>query len=375
MRDKGHVSDENDHRLLRYQMQSIVIHILPDNRVGICLRCQVQKNGTVDVLKHREAQKAFYGGLMICGSIWVCPVCASKISERRRAELKRASTRHRELGGHLSMLTLTFSHSKSDALADLLKALGQATAKFRRGKRHDNIRGKLAIEGIVRALEIMYGDINGWHPHIHLLIFHQNEIEDWEREEYEDEFYKLWSTACEKYGLSCSREHGVKLEDATAADQYIGKWGDLVEKRWGVDSEMTKSHIKKGRKNGLTPFDFIRRSAEDGDLEYAPQFKEYAKAMKGKTQLKWSRGLKEKFLIKERTDEEVAAAKEEPADVLGGLSCQDWSYIIKNDYRARLLDYVEKYGYEEALEKIGLNENIITKRKEKAQSINNWTNK
>lgn len=178
------------------------------------------------------------------------------------------------------------------------------------------------------------------------MIFHKYEIEDWEREDFENHFFELWSAACTKYRLSTSRKYGLKLDDATHANEYIGKWG--------IDSEMTKSNIKRGREESLTPFDFLRKVVEDGDLRYATQFKEYAEAMKGKTQLYWSRGLKQRFKIKEKTDEEIAKVKEEPADLLGKLDWKDWRYIIENDHRAKLLNYVERYGYEEALEKIGL---------------------
>lgn len=358
MRENTHVSDENEHRFLRYQMQAVARHILVNNRVGICLRCQCEKRKNVDVFKHQRTQKAFYGGLMICGLVWICPVCASKVTERRRKELKIASDSYLEGGGNLNMLTLTFSHSKFDGLKESLKALGQAAAKFRTGKRYDKLRNQLGIEGSIRAFEITYG-FNGWHPHLHILNFHKYKIEGWERVDYEDQFYELWSAACKKYGLKTSREHGLKLDDATEASSYIGKWGDIVEKSWGIDSEMAKSNIKKGREESLTPFDFLRKVVEDGNLEYATHFKEYAKAMKGKTQLYWSRGLKQRFKIKEKTDEEIAKAKEEPADLLGKLDWQDWHYIIENDYRAKLLNYVEKYGYEEALIKIGLNKKLL----------------
>lgn len=344
---------ENEQRFLRYQMQAVSKHILPENRVGICLRNKIQKCGDVDVFKHQHTQNVFYSGLMVCGSVWECPVCASKISERRRKELNIASDGYFKGGGNQSMLTLTCSHSRFDKLGDLLQVLGKAVLKFRSGRRYDNLRKELDIEASIRAFEITYG-VNGWHPHIHILIFHKYEIEDWEREGFENEFYELWSDACEKYGLKTSREYGLKLDDAMQANQYIGKWGDIVEKSWGIDSEMTKSNIKRGRKESLTPFDFLRRVVKDGDLGYAVQFQEYAKAMKGKTQLYWSRGLKQRFKIKEKTDEEIAKAKEEPADLLGKLNWKDWRYIIENDYRAKLLDYVEQYGYREALEKIGL---------------------
>lgn len=340
-------------RLLRYQMQSVARHMLPNSRVRICLRYQREKYGIVDVFKHRQTQKAFYGGLMVCGSVWICPVCAAKISERRRAELRKASTAHKEAGGYLTMLTLTFSHSKSDKLADLLNALGQATTKFRSGREYNNMRKRIGLIGTIRALEITYG-ANGWHPHIHLLNFHDKEIEGYEREEIEDKFYKLWSSACAKYGLRCSREHGVKLDDATEADQYIGKWGELIDKKWQIDSEMTKANIKRGREGNLTPFDFLRMVIEDGDLEYMPQFVEYAESMKGKTQLYWSRGLKRRFLIEDRSDEEIAQAKEEPADRLGGLEWREWRIILESDKRAELLKLVEEYEFEEALRMAGI---------------------
>lgn len=132
-------SSDSEHRFLRYQMQSIARYLLPKNRVEICLRNKIQKHGNVDVFKHRCKQKAFYGGLIVCGSVWICPVCASKVSERRRKELRIASDSYLEGGEYLSMLTLTFSHSEFDALEKSLKSLGQATLKFRKGKRFDKL--------------------------------------------------------------------------------------------------------------------------------------------------------------------------------------------------------------------------------------------
>ena len=37
-----------------------------------------------------EANKGFYTGLQTCGSVWTCPVCASKIQEIRRLEIASA---------------------------------------------------------------------------------------------------------------------------------------------------------------------------------------------------------------------------------------------------------------------------------------------
>lgn len=353
-----------DDRFLRYQMQSAAKYILPRNRVGICLRHQIEKYGGVDLFKHRKTQKAFYGGLMVCGSVWVCPVCASKISERRRAELKTAFKAHLDAGGHCTMVTLTFSHSAKDKLDDLLLALGKSMQAFSRGKRHDNFRKEIGLIGKIRAFEITYGQ-NGWHPHIHLLLMHSREIDPWDWVDMEDRLYEMWSGACAKNGLGTSREHGLKMHDAAEASTYIGKWGDLMDKRWGTDSEMTKANIKKGREGSMTPFDFLRAIIQDGDLEYEDKFREYASAVKGKQQLVWSPGLKDRYLIEEKSDEEVATEKVEEADLLGVLDWQDWKFILQNDLRFKLLQEVEENGYETALYNIGIrnkksspNENI-----------------
>lgn len=340
-------------RFLRYQMQSVAKHVLPHNRVGLCLRHQIERYGDVSLFKHRSTQKAFYGGLMVCGSVWVCPVCAAKISERRRVELKTAFDAHLQQGGYCTMVTLTFSHSVRDKLDDLLLALGKSTQMFSRGKRFDNFRKEIGLIGRIRAFEITYG-ANGWHPHIHMLLMHSKEIEPWDRDDVRDKLYDMWSGACAKNGLATSYEHGLKVDDAAEASQYIGKWGDIMDKPWGTDSEMTKANIKKGRAGSMTPFDFLRVVIEDGDLQYEDKYREYAAATKGKQQLVWSPGLKAKYLIEDKSDEEVATEKIEEADLLGLLDWQEWRYIVRNNLRVELLQEVEKHGYEMALSKIGI---------------------
>ncbi|MDF9645043.1 hypothetical protein, partial [Bacillus cereus] len=85
-------------RAERYACQSVARKALPNERVSMCLR---RVNGSfVQVLKHKKTQKAFYDGLLVCSSVWNCPVCAAKISERRRKELKQAFDLYKKEGGH-----------------------------------------------------------------------------------------------------------------------------------------------------------------------------------------------------------------------------------------------------------------------------------
>ena len=70
---------------------------------------------------------------------------------------------------------------------------------------------------------------------------------------------------------------------------------------------MTKGHIKKGKAGGNT-FDLLRAVlADKNDKQAAALFAEFAKAFKGKRSLSWSNGLKAKFNLVEKDDEELAA--------------------------------------------------------------------
>ena len=76
-------------RAERYACQAVARKALPGERVSMCLRFR-NNSSEVQVWKHKKTAKAFYGGLVVCGSVWLCPICAAKISERRRIELQKA---------------------------------------------------------------------------------------------------------------------------------------------------------------------------------------------------------------------------------------------------------------------------------------------
>lgn len=324
----------------RYAMQSVARKALPSERVSKCLRMSPNRSD-VEVWKHLKTEKAFYNGLMVCGSVWNCPICAAKISERRKQELKQAFAAHKKEGGKIALMTLTFSHKKNDRLKDTLKSFSEATRKFRTGKRYHAIRQKLGLIGSIRDFEITYGN-NGFHPHTHNAFFYTNDVD---LQQIESELFKLWEKACAKYGLTTLEGVGLDLVDGEKADEYLSKHGS-----WSLEQEMAKSHIKKAKFESMTPFDFLRTYLKTEDQKYLTLFSEYAEALKGKIQLYWSNGLKKRFLIIDKTDEQVATEKVEDADLLGQLSYDDWKIIRKNDKRALFLDYTEKFGFDTAKE-------------------------
>ena len=102
-------------------------------------------------------------------------------------------------------------------------------------------------------------------------------------------------------------KHGLDLRDGKYASQYVSKWG--------LEHELTKGHIKKGKENSLTPFDLLQLSIEDEEVFFKnPKlFQEFAISVKGSRQLVWSRGLKQLLKIEDKTDEELAEETENEA--------------------------------------------------------------
>ena len=321
-------------RAERYACQSVARLAVPGERVSICLRNKLGND--VAVWKHKETKKAFYNGLMVCGSVWACPVCAAKISEKRRLELQQAFNLHKEKGGHIALLTLTFSHKKTDRLKDTMQRFSLATNKMFTGKAYHNIRLEMGIIGRIRVAEVTYGQ-NGFHPHLHIAIFYENETD---LVAMKARMYKLWSKACEKFGLTSNKKYGLDLQSAEHAEEYLSKHGT-----WSLEQEMSKAHIKVAKNESMTPFDFLRNYLIDEDKKHLKLFREYLECFKGKRQIQWSQGLKKHFNITDKSDDELAAEKIEEADILGMLSADEWKLILKHDLRAKVLDYTEQYGF------------------------------
>ena len=203
--------------------------------------------------------------------------------------------------------------------------------------------------GHIRAWEVTHGRLrersNGWHPHFHILLFLDRPLFD--LSSAEDRVFRVWHNACRLAGLPLpSRRYGVTLQDGSKAAEYVAKMG-LEDPRgvWGLDAEMTKGHIKHS-KDGETPFDLLRAVLRDGDRHGAALFREFAFAFKGKRQLAWSRGLRERFDLDAITDEELAAAQESDALLLAQIAPEDWKLVLASDSRGELIELARSGSWE-----------------------------
>lgn len=341
-------------------------------RVTRC--CRVRRRDERPKIKKAKSGLHHYSGLQMCGSVWTCPVCGTKISERRRLELKAGIEEWERQGGTVVMLTQTVPHYLGDSLVSVLEPFKQARRLQRKRKPWQRWATQY-LEGTVTAQEVTYGD-NGWHVHTHELLFlnaswkadmaayrannpllyvknDKQTSSTSKRKQTKDPFlvmqaeilYPTWADAVESAGLSRpSQEHGLDLSDSDEVAGYVGKWG--------VDYELTKAHLKEGRKGGRTPWAILTDWLEHGDEEDQRLFQEFALGFHGRSQLTWSRGLKALVLVEEKTDEEILLESEKGEEVIR-LTLDQWRAIIKHDQRGRVLEVANLYGRAAVIDYIG----------------------
>jgi hypothetical protein len=112
---------------------------------------------------------------------------------------------------------------------------------------------------------------------------------------------------------------------------------------------MTKGHTKKAL-HGETPFDFLRAYlADKNDKQAAALFIEFANIFKGKRQLHWSKGLKKRFGIGEKTDDQIAEEKVDRSHFLSRLTDDQWRDVLAVEGRASVLSIATSSGWDGVL--------------------------
>ena len=143
--------------------------------------------------------------------------------------------------------------------------------------------------------------------------------------------YKVWKDCCLKAGLDePSEKHGLDLQAGNEAGAYVAKWG--------LEHEMTKGHIKKGKENNRTPFDILRSYTDSENQADSNLFKLYYFAFKGTRQLNWSKVLKVgQQSRRKKTDQEIVDDTDNVAEMLFKLDIEMWHAVRKQKKQGELL--------------------------------------
>ena len=326
----------------RFMRQAAARELVPGERVAVCLRRPIPGAVGVELWRDPKHQAAHYKQLQVCGSVWMCAVCAARISEVRRQELSAAI---KGWGGQIVFITLTLQHTAADALPELLEALQEAARKMRQTRKWRELEERYGVQfeargnmrrriGTIRSLEVTLGD-HGFHPHQHILGFLAGGVDV---EAFTRELRALWLAAVAKVGRFASPTWGIQVEhtDAAIAD-YVAKFGK--EPKWTAAHEMAKSSSKAARRDGYSMPGLLELYVIAGDVEAGRRWREYALAFKSRKQLVWSDGLRSVLLPAEQelSDEEIVNAPVEEAIFLAMLDLDAWRAVLAHDARFELL--------------------------------------
>lgn len=323
----------------RFFLQEIAREALPDQRVKVCFRHLTPGSHDVKILHNKKYKKAHYGNLMVCGSIWLCAVCASKISERRKKELIQAVNNHQ---GGLAMVSFTMRHSAGDSLKENLDILTNSYRSVTSGRWYQNLKTRFKIIGSVSNLEITYGN-KGWHPHKHVLLFFKYDITGKTIEELRKQLTEVYLKSLSKHGGWGLDRVAVDVQEAKTEKQkyaeYMAKFDKNPSKDvWGVEAEMTKSHVKAVAQGGKSYWELLKDLSVTGEYKYLLLIREYAKVIKGKQSLVYSKGLRKKLdLGQQLTDLEIAEEQDEEAILLASIAKDIWQAVTKAGLRGELL--------------------------------------
>lgn len=261
--------------------------------------CGHAASALVGVMLSGDGAEAREQGVWSCGRVWLCSVCSAAVRAKRASELDAAAAAHKAAGGALVMMTLTVRHSRAMGLAELLGALNGSWAGLRARAAHRRVTSR--VLGFVKALEITDGP-NGWHPHLHVLYVSQpgDDVAD-----LLVQLEGLTSDWCElvelRLGVSPTAEHGVDVRELQGAAAYLSKIGP----------ELAMADTK-----GSSPFSLLE-GVGGRDVRAVARWLEYARAIRGRSSLVWSPGLREHFALGEVKASDIEAGEVEREGVVG----------------------------------------------------------
>jgi len=321
--------------------------------------CGLAPIGTTVRLTGRADEPASFHGIKRCRSVWECPDCMAAIQRARAEELQCANERWRERGGAMVMLTLTLPHGVGDDLKAIRRRVSISWRYVQQGAPWKRLAARIALGGMVRALEVTHGERHGFHPHLHVALYTGRKLEAAELTALEafvgDRWRKAitsprhgdpWPTPHLEHGVKCSRLEGA---------EYLVKMG--LDAR-----ELILSTTKLGREGNRTPLQILHaihlaRLAGDRPTvrQAARWWRSYVRGMLGARQLTYSRGFLESLGLNEKTDEQLEL-EVDGEEVVAYIGAEDFNKVRRVPRLLAALRYVtvvrERAGWLDAVIKI-----------------------
>lgn len=291
-----------------------------------------------------EGRRAGLAGLQSCGSPWACPICSRKIATERSAELRSVVEVVSQRRGSGALITLTLRHNKSHSLRDCWSALAYAWSKVTSGKHHTAETKQWGVVGWARAVEVTYGEANGWHVHAHVAVFFDEPTSPEMMAELAARWWGRWERALSRKGFTADAERGgldcrplmMTADTPEQVARYFNKIG----------TELTGHTAKHGRRGNRSMFQVLADGLDTGLADDLERWLEYEQVSRGRRQMTWSRGLRTWAGVGARRADEDIANDDLKGETVLAISPEDWP-AVRNRV-PELLAAAERDGVEGA---------------------------
>lgn len=312
---------------------------------------------------------AHFSGVMTCGSR-LCPVCGPRIAAQNGIDIAHVIRQWRDAeGGRVYFGTFTVRHNRYDSFEQLREAVSDGWHAVTGGRGWLRDRRAAGISHWIRVFEEKWSLANGWHLHVHYLLFARRDAPQFQVSMLLDSMFARWSRAVKNAGFRSPLPQGQDLHEVhgDGAEDLGGYFSkqvtDAAESMTADDYrrlgfEMTskdgKLRVTKMGVNSLTPGEILGLAIL-GDPRFVALWREYERGMEGRRVIAWSRGLREWAGVSVMTDEEAAQeANDQQIEQTGkpviGMAASGFAKVARYRLRTDLLRLVVEQGAAAAVE-------------------------
>lgn len=302
------ISDSGKDKVNRYKLLDFARHLLikydvkspRGNNSHKTRKCHAIKSHnaehvTIRLNRDDMNSQASIGNVQTCGSVWSCPVCATREMTEKGKRVKAAIDALSSNGYIPVMLAFTAAHDINTRLADFKGRFKKAWGYFASGRHWKEFKKKWGIYHYIVNREVTYGD-NGFHYHQHALLFLDKSkfCSVVDNDAIQSELNNRWITACEREGLTALENIGVKVSSHhQASDNYMTKLGIVPDAAGELHYELTNTHGKSSKNiwDILRHAYYARFDRKDNLSELL--YIEYVQALSGDNFMTFSHGLNE----------------------------------------------------------------------------------
>jgi hypothetical protein len=283
--------------------------------------------------------------------VWSCPIDSAKVLHHRALEIGALLGQAINEGHVLAFATFTMRHREGQALAQLFPATSKAWAKARGGKAWMIQSARAGVVGFVRVWEVTIGR-NGWHVHVHTVFILSPGTTSDALDRLCMGMFTRWSSALTGMGFDRPLLRGQEWHMVSGPEAVIDVAGYLckvADQGEALGLELAYTQPGRGRSALKTQpvWSLLRDFAATGDADVLDRWHEWEQASKGRRQVAYSQGLRERFVptLPELSDDQVADLEHGSADDdLVHFDLDGWRQVVAAGLPARLLREAENGG-------------------------------